>query len=98
MNNTRSSGAQPRWSGHCIVQDDLSAPTGVRMLTESVKLGSPDTQSNLLLLLQVTKVKLAQKQKEGIAEARSGRRQPVSAFPDQLMPSPNPAVALYSQA
>ena len=31
-------------------------------------------------LLQVTKVKLAQKQKEGIAEARSGRRQPVSAF------------------
>ena len=31
------------------------------------------------MLLQVTKVKLAQKQKEGIAEARSGRRQPVSA-------------------
>ena len=30
------------------------------------------------MLLQVTKVKLAQKQKEGIAEARSGRRQPVS--------------------
>lgn len=28
--------------------------------------------------LQVTKVKLAQKQKEGIAEARSGKRSPVS--------------------
>lgn len=27
---------------------------------------------------QVTKVKLAQKQREGIAEARSGRRSPVS--------------------
>ncbi len=29
---------------------------------------------------QVTKVKLAQKQKEGIAEARSGRRTPVRTF------------------
>ena len=36
--------------------------------------------SHCCALLQVTKVKLAQKQKEGIAEARSGRRQPVSAF------------------
>jgi uncharacterized membrane protein len=33
----------------------------------------------LLLLRQVTKVKLEQKQKEGIAEARSGRRGPVSS-------------------
>jgi hypothetical protein len=32
----------------------------------------------LLVPLQVTKVKLEQKQKEGIAEARSGRRGPVS--------------------
>ena len=29
------------------------------------------------MFLQVTKVKLAQKQKEGIAEARSGRRSAV---------------------
>ena len=38
-----------------------------------------------LVLLQVTKVKLAQKQKEGIAEARSGRRQPVSDFRGSLI-------------
>ena len=30
-----------------------------------------------LAVRQVTKVKLAQKQREGIAEARSGRRSPV---------------------
>ena len=33
-----------------------------------------------IAVAQVTKVKLAQKQKEGIAEARSGRRTVVSAF------------------
>ena len=38
----------------------------------------------LFAILQVTKVKLAQKQKEGIAEARSGRRQPVSGFSSQF--------------
>ena len=35
---------------------------------------------------QVTKVKLEQKQKEGIAEARSGRRGPVSPAAPQLCP------------
>ncbi len=37
-------------------------------------------------LAQVTKVKLAQKQKEGIAEARSGRRTPVTTL--QKAPEP----------
>jgi uncharacterized membrane protein len=33
-----------------------------------------------ICILQVTKLKLEQKQKEGIAEARSGRRGPVSSW------------------
>jgi hypothetical protein len=47
-----------------------------------------------LCYAQVTKVKLAQKQKEGIAEARSGRRTPASAQYNStlfhLMPYNNP--------
>ncbi len=60
-----------------------------------LKLGRPDTQVDFPLSMQVTKVKLAQKQKEGIAEARSGRRQPVSASPCQLTPVYNPTSQGY---
>ena len=38
----------------------------------------PSLPQSLYLYPQVTKIKLKQKQKEGIAEARSGRRSPVS--------------------
>jgi len=51
----------------------------------------------LLMLggVQVTKVKLEQKQKEGIAEARSGRRGPVSAAgPDAQLATPNTSLSL----
>ena len=37
-------------------------------------------QHGVFWVLQVTKVKLKQKQQEGIAEARSGRRSPVSLY------------------
>ena len=51
-----------------------------------------------LCLVQVTKVKLAQKQKEGIAEARSGRRQPVSVPSPQGMPSRSDTANLVALA
>ena len=63
----------------------MNMSLNVPMIPSKAPFRLPDVPYRASALLQVTKVKLAQKQKEGIAEARSGRRQPVSAFSEHRL-------------
>eukprot|EP00884_Botryococcus_braunii_P004843 jgi/Botrbrau1/1435/Bobra.0063s0126.1 len=58
---------------------------------------SSSGQRCLLLLCMVTKIKLEQKQKEGIAEARSGRRSPASVYGSGAAGMACAALALLTQ-